>query len=352
MAAATGRDPELTRRTLVTWLREQLGLEDLEVVDLSVPRAGFSNETILGTATWTDGGTPRSRGFVLRIGATSHQLYLDSDVLRQADVLTALHGHVPVPGVWLRSDDPTWFGAPFFLMDRVEGRTPPDLPSFHKRGWVVELAPAARGQLYDNGVAAMVRLHELDPAALSIELGGAGLDAYLAHVQAWHAWCRPSLQLDAPTIDAALERVVAERPDDPHVCVTWGDARVGNLIYDDQLAVAAMVDWEGAALAPPGIDLGWWCMFEHYLSEGQGLARLEGLPDRAATIRRYEELSGRAVPAIDYYEVLAGLVFSLINSRLFALLIASGQSDVAMAESVSGRITAHLRSGLERLGAT
>jgi aminoglycoside phosphotransferase (APT) family kinase protein len=124
---------------------------------------------------------------------------------------------------------------------------------------------------------------------------------------------------------------------------------VGNLIFDDHLAVAAIVDWEGAALAPAGLDLGWWCMFEHYLSDAQAVARLEGIPGRPATIARYEELTGQGVPDIDYYELLAGLVFALINSRLFALLIASGQSDQATAETVIGRVTAHLRACMERV---
>jgi aminoglycoside phosphotransferase (APT) family kinase protein len=353
MAAASGRDPERTRRTLLTWLGDELGHADLEVTDLAVPRAGFSNETILGTATWTEAGAPRSRPFVLRIGATGHQLYLDNDVLRQADVLTALAGHVPVPGVWLRSEDPAPFGAPFFLMDRVEGRTPPDLPSFHKRGWVTELSPRDRGQLYDNGLAAMAKVHALDPAALALGLeppvDGTALDAYLQHVRRWHEWCQPSLLVDAASIDAALDLVTTKRPNSDEGCLTWGDARVGNLIFDDQLAVAAVVDWEGAALAPAGLDLGWWCMFEHYLSDGQAVPRLDGIPDRAATIARYEELAGRTVPDIDYYEVLAGLVFALINSRLFTLLIASGQSDQATAATVIGRVTAHLRAGMARV---
>jgi aminoglycoside phosphotransferase (APT) family kinase protein len=353
MAAASGRDPDLTRRTLVAWLQAELGHPDLDVAELAVPRAGFSNETILGTATWTEGGEPCSRPFVLRIGATGHQLYLDNDVLRQADVMSALAGHVPVPTVWVRSSDPAPFGAPFFLMDRVEGRTPPDLPSFHKRGWVADLPPADRSRLYDNGLAAMARLHALEPAGLAIDLGPTSevtaLERYLAHVQRWHEWCGPSLLVDATTIDAALAVVTEERPHTTEACLTWGDARVGNLIYDDELAVAAIVDWEGAALAPAGLDLGWWCMFEHYLSEGQEVPRLDGIPGRAATIARYGALAGRAIEDIDYYEVLAGLVFALINSRLFALLIAGGQSDRASAEIVIGRVTAHLRWCMDRV---
>jgi hypothetical protein len=73
------------------------------------------------------------------------------------------------------------------------------------------------------------------------------------------------------------------------------------------------------------------------------------MPGRAETIARYEELAGRTIEDIDYYEVLAGLVFALINSRLFALLTAAGQSDQATADTVIGRVTTHLRWCMDRV---
>lgn len=352
MAVQSERDPDATRVALEVWLRKRLGVTDIEVTDLDIPSAGFSNETVLGRAAWRDADGSHDRPFVLRIEATGHQLYQESDARRQAAVMQALAGRVPVPSIWLADGDRTVLGAPFFLMDRVDGRTPPDLPSHHKRGWVADLPPEDRARLYDNGLAAMAQLHAVDwrdgLGFLDPPGTGSALDRYLVHVRSWHEWCGSAIAIGADHIHAGMAHVLAARPDDPGAAISWGDARVGNIIYGDDHTIAALVDWEGATIGPPGIDLGWWLMFEHYLSDAQGIARLPGIPDRDRTIARYEELSGTNVPDVAYYELLAALVFALINSRLFELLLANELADRASAEYVVGRVTDMIAAGLTR----
>jgi aminoglycoside phosphotransferase (APT) family kinase protein len=344
MAAPSGRDPEATAGSLGEWLARRLDVSSVDVSDLKIPKAGFSNETIMGTARWTDAGAEeRERRFVLRIEPSSHQLFQEADAIRQASVMQGLAGHVPVPEVWLTESDPSVFGTPFFLMDHVDGRIPSDFPSWHERGWTTTLEPDERARLYDNGIAAMVQLHRVDwrgdLAFLEPAGSGSALDRYIEHVERWYEWCAPSRRFGADTIDAAMEHVIANRPDDDGAQVSWGDARPGNIVFADDFSVAAMLDWEGATIGPPGIDVGWWLMFEEFLCEAQGLKRLEGVAGRDETIARYEELSGQPLIAIRYYEIVAGLVFAMINSRLADLLIAGGKVDPDFAASVVTRVT-------------
>jgi aminoglycoside phosphotransferase (APT) family kinase protein len=133
--------------------------------------------------------------------------------------------------------------------------------------------------------------------------------------------------------------VVRHRPATDAAVISWGDARPGNIIFGDDLSVVALLDWEGATIGPPEIDVGWWLMFEEFLCEAQGLTRLDGVPDRDATIARYQELSGRPVEEIRYYEILAGLVLALINSRLADLMIAGGRLEPAVAGEFVTRVT-------------
>src|SRR4029450_11318360 len=122
-----------------------------------------------------------------------------------------------------------------------------------------------------------------------------------------------------------MQFITARVPDDDRRSVMWGDARVGNMIFDDDLDVVAMLDWEGAALGPPELDVSWWAMFDEFLCEANGLTRLPGVPDRVATFARYEELAGAPLREIAYYDVLAGLQLSLMNNRLADLVLASGE---------------------------
>jgi aminoglycoside phosphotransferase (APT) family kinase protein len=342
--AVPRRDPVETAQILQRWLAERLEASFVAVSDLSVPKAGFSNETILGRAEWADGDGTHAREFALRIEPTSHQLFVEPDAMR---------GHVPVPAVWLTEPRADVMGAPFFLMDRVVGRVPGDVPSWHKKGWTTELATEQRHDLHDNALQALVALHAIDTGAapfsfLETKGVGSALQRYVDHIATWHEWCRPVLRHDVDIIDAAMAFVLDAVPDDGRRSVVWGDARVGNIIFAADLSVAAMVDWEGATLGPPEIDIAWWVMFDEFLCEANALTRLSGVPDRGGTLIRYCELAGRQLGDIEYYEVLAGLQFSLINSRLADLLITTGAAPESVANEFVTRTTAITERALRR----
>ena len=136
-----------------------------------------------------------------------------------------------------------------------------------------------------------------------------------------------------------MAHVLANHPPTKAASVVWGDARVGNIMFADDCTVAAMVDWEGATLGPPEIDVAWWVMFDEYLCEAQGFARLEGISDSEGTFARYEQLSGRPLQNMGYYQILAGLFLALINSRLVDLLIRNKVVDKTYGAELVTRVT-------------
>ena len=340
MARRGGRDVEQTRTAITDWLAARLGVDLVDVNDVSMPKAGFSNETVLFRARWQGADGPHEQECVLRIEPTKHQLFLKPDALFQAAMLDELGRHpgTPAPRILFTESDPSVLGAPFFLMERIRARVPADMPSFHASGWTTELTPAELSGLYDNALTAMAALHRLDWRDgfefLGTDRAGRAWPRYLAELERFYEWSKPARIFDTADLDLAWRWVVDNAPsDDTEEGIVWGDARVGNIMFADDLSVAAMLDWEGATLGPPGIDLGWWLMFEDFLSGAQGVARLPGAPDRAETIRRYEQISGRTVPYVDYYEVLACVHMSLVNSRLGDLLMRNhGMSDADAGE--------------------
>ncbi|MCM3922160.1 phosphotransferase family protein [Frankia sp. AiPs1] len=358
MATTARRDLEATREVLRGWLRDRHGAADVEISPLTSPKAGYSNETLYLHLAWTPPDGPRrGEDLVLRIEPTGHQLFVTPDAVRQARIMQALAPHpgVPVPTIWYIEPDPTVLGSPFYLMGRVEGRVPGDVPSWHAEGWTVELSPAQRSVMHDNALASLVALHRIDVRDgfdfLTPAGTGTALDRYLAGLRDWHTWAQPSLRWEPETVAAAVDHLLRERPDDPAAGIVWGDARVGNISFGPEESVQAMFDWETATVGPPGIDLGWWLMFEDFLCEAQRLTRLEGVPDRAAIIARYQELSGRPVEHIDYYELLAATVMTLINSRLGVLLMTSGGLPERVASAYARRTIRMIRRGLDRVAA-
>jgi aminoglycoside phosphotransferase (APT) family kinase protein len=354
-------DTAVTREVLAGWLSARLaaeGCRDVRVGKLTQPDAGYSGRTVFADVSWTvpDGAT-RREGLVIRVQSPEQQLFVAPDAQRQANTMRGLEGRsgVPVPRVWFTEPDPAVLGAPFYVMGRVHGRVPGDVPSWHAKGWTVELSPDQRRTMHDNGLAALVALHRVDwrPELDFLAPPGTGtaLDRYLAQLEHWYAWCAPSRRFGPEILDAGLAHILDHRPDDRGEVVVWGDARPGNISFADDLSVAALFDWETATIGPAGIDLGWWLMFERYLCEAQGLTRLDGVPGREETIARYHELGGAKIPDIDYYELLAGVVMTLISSRLADVLTDAGRVSAEIAAIYPNRAVHLVEESLERIGA-
>jgi aminoglycoside phosphotransferase (APT) family kinase protein len=353
--------PVVTREVLGDWLARRLarrGGREVRLGELSQPDAGYSGRTVFAEVSWTARDGQRCRAeLVVRVQSSDQQLFVAPDALRQARIMRALAGHpgVPVPEIWFTEADPDVLGAPFYVMGRVRGRVPGDVPSWHRRGWTVELLPAQRARLHDNGLAALVALHRVHwrPGMGFLAPAGPGtaLDRYLAQLERWYEWCGPSRRFGPDVLEAGLRHVLAARPDDPAEGVVWGDARMGNICFADDLSVAALFDWETATIGPPGIDLGWWLMFEQYLCEAQGLHRLDGVPGREQTIARYRQLGGAEIPDIGYYELVAAVVMTLISSRLADVLVDTGRATADIAAIYPNRAVELVRQSLRRIGA-
>jgi aminoglycoside phosphotransferase (APT) family kinase protein len=84
--------------------------------------------------------------------------------------------------------------------------------------------------------------------------------------------------------------------------------------------VAAVLDWEMAGICDPLLDLGWWLFADDALTRGAGCERLPGFPTRTATAERWSQLTGRSAAALEYYELVAGLRFTIIMLRMGKLL--------------------------------
>ena len=130
-----------------------------------------------------------------------------------------------------------------------------------------------------------------------------------------------------PTAIKALAWLKANRPAEAHPPVLlWGDARIGNMIFDRGVP-KAVLDWETATFGQPEEDLAWFLYIDRHHSEGVYVPRLEGFPSREKTIVRYEKLLGRPVRDMAYYEVLSGFKFTVIMSRIAQAMIEWGLLD-------------------------
>jgi aminoglycoside phosphotransferase (APT) family kinase protein len=328
MPVPAQRDPETTRTRLQDWLTLRLpDAAQVTVTAVQTPATtGFSAETLMFEAGWREpGGAQHHERLVAKVAPTGYQIFPEPRFAEQFRLLQILAGTaIPVPTVHWNEPDPGVLGAPFYVMSRVEGNVPADMPPYHTGGWLTDASPAERESIWWSGLTVLTQVHALDVDRLGLgfvdqaDYGPTGLRQRLAYYERYLDW---AYEGTVPVAAAALRWLHEHRPDEPREPVLlWGDSRIGNIIFSAGRA-AAVLDWEMATLGQPEEDLAWFLLLDRHHSEGVGAPRLPGFPGAAQTIARYEQLAGRRLTAMDYYEVLSAMKFAVVMARIGQLFI-------------------------------
>jgi aminoglycoside phosphotransferase (APT) family kinase protein len=320
----SSRDLGQTRADLAAWLARKLPAGPApEVTELTAPPTGQSSETLFFTAAWHDGGARQARRLVARVAPRpvdmpvfpSYQMEREFQVIRTVGQLTG----VPVPeAVWVEPD-PAALGTPFYIMSRVDGDVPDDI-MYSSEGWLFEASRADQRRLQEATVAAMAALHAVpDPernfAFLQYPQAGAdALGRHVAHAQAWYDYA-VALGGRCPLIERGFRHLAENWPADPgETVLSWGDARVNNVIYRD-FAPAALLDWEMAGLGPREIDIAWLVGGHHVFQEIAGLFGSSGMPHFLRledVVAEYEAATGHRVRDIGFYLTYTAIQWAIV----------------------------------------
>ncbi|MFE1310296.1 phosphotransferase family protein [Streptomyces sp. NPDC058755] len=317
------RDPEELTRRLTAWLGTRL--PGAKAVGVTVPASnGMSSETLLFDI---EHPRPPLRSCALRLAAdpAAYTVFPEYDMARQYRTLqrVADRTDVPVPRVLWLEEDPGPLGAPFFVMERVAGRVPPDvMPYTYEGSWLHAASDAEREHLEAATIALLARLHDQVPLHeadfLALPGGGDALRRHMTAQRAYYSWVIDGLAR-SPLIEAAFDRLEQLWPREPGTPVlNWGDARIGNVVYDGFDPVAVL-DWEMAALAPREVDLGWTIYLHRFFHDLTIASGQRGLPDflrRDRVEDRYTGLTGHAPRDMEFYTLYAALRHAIVMLRV------------------------------------
>lgn len=331
----TTRDPEELAQRLTAWLAGRL--PGAKAVDVRVPASnGLSSETLLFDIEHPE---PPLRACALRLAAdpAAYTVFPVYDLPRQYRTmrLVADRTDVPVPRVQWLEEDLGSLGAPFFVMERVQGRVPPDvMPYTYEGNWLHAASDVERERLEDASVGLLARLHDQVPVGEADFLASPGDGSALRrHVEAqrtYYEWVIDGLSR-SPLIEDAFDRLDALWPrDEGETVLSWGDARIGNVIYDG-FEPAAVLDWEMAALAPREVDLGWMIYLHRFfqdLTVSFGQPGLPGFLRRDHVESRYAELTGHTPRDMDFHILYAALRHAVVMLRVAYRQVHFGESAV------------------------
>src|SRR3546814_13918684 len=78
--------------------------------------------------------------------------------------MAALDARGDFPGpAWIGMEqDPSILGAPFLVMGKVDGRAATQKPNYNVDGWLVDLSPEERGDVWRHAIHAFAKLHRID----------------------------------------------------------------------------------------------------------------------------------------------------------------------------------------------
>jgi len=230
------------------------------------------------------------------------------DMAREFRVLNALDGtDVPHPTPLLLCEDEDVIGAPFYLMERIDGFTPRDpLPA------PFDTEPGVRRDMalaLIDGIAAVARV---DWRAHGLEGFGKPEGFLERQVSRWLSQLERYRTRDIPGLDEVASWLDANRPPMGEAAIIHGDYQFINVMLapEPPARLAAIVDWEQSTIGDPLLDLAW--VLAGWSEDGEALrfgskylADRQGFPSRGELAARYEQQTARDLARLDWYVVLA-----------------------------------------------
>lgn len=223
-------------------------------------------------------------------------------VEREFRLISALHPTgFPVARPYGLCEDPEVIGAPFYVMEMVEGRTLWD-------GSLPDMTPAQRTAHYEAITDTLAALHSIDHEAVGLGDYGKPGNYFARQVERWSKQYRASQTDDLPEVEGLIEWLPRTVPAQTRTSIVHGDFRIDNMIFAPEgPKVRAVLDWELSTLGDPLADFSYFLMSWVTEPEGRsgvkGLAGPEtGIPTIEHVVERYCAATGRdGVPDLDWY---------------------------------------------------
>lgn len=263
------------------------------------------------------GGATRDSWVIqAQVGDESQRLVLRRDMLTKLDasalerdqefllMQTAYAAGIPVPRPRWYCSEPVILGAPFLIMDYIEGVSiGSQVVSLPELAGARRLLPEQMGQQ-------LARIHRIKADNLDFlprpRPGYSPAQEALLQMRA----ALLKLGIYNPVLVYALRWAEKHLPPGGEVVVLHGDFRVGNFIIGTD-GLKGIVDWEFGQLGDPYQDLAWPCV--RGWRYGRGELQLGGIGQREPFLQAYEQASGRIIDrkVVDFWEIMGNLRWSV-----------------------------------------
>lgn len=292
-------------RDIVPQVRDNLEIEQFP--------GGYSNLTYLLRA--------GDRELVLRRPPHGANIASAHDMSREYRVISGLHKPFPrAPAPIHYCDDESIIGAPFYLMQRVQG-------IILRSGVSADAAPdkLTMQKLSESFVSCLVELHSIDPVTANLADLGKAQGYVQRQVSGWIRRYEKSATSIIPDMDLTANWLTDNLPADWAATLIHNDYKYDNLVLsaNDPTKIIGVLDWEMATIGDPLMDLGtslaYWSQADDRKALHQfSLTYLPGNYSRSEVIAAYARLSGRSVDNALFYYRFGLYKLAVILQQIYA----------------------------------
>lgn len=244
------------------------------------------------------------------------------DMGREFKVLQGLN---PVynksPKVHVFNDDTSIIGAPFYIMDKVDGEI-----LTYKSALKKQVSPNDFKTISNTWIDAFVEFHDIDykTAGLS-ELGRP--EGYVERqVSNWGKQYLAAATDEVPAAEKVMAWMEEHQPKEYDHSIIHNDFKYDNVVFQDEnwTKISAVLDWEMCTLGDPlmdlGTSLGYWTTATDPEFMKQGLPSptvMEGNPTRTEIVQQYVLKSGRNIDNLTFYFVYGLFKIAVIAQQIY-----------------------------------
>ncbi len=314
-SGAVRKGEELNVKNLQSFLVNQQLIEgEKSPLAISQFSGGYSNLTYLLQI--------EGKEFVLRRPPIGTQVKKGHDMGREYKVLCRLFKVFPkAPQALSFCDDETIIGAPFYIMEKVDGIII-RVKEVKKRN----IGPGEFPIIANSWLETFVELHQADYQAAGLEDLGRPEGYVQRQVAIWSKQYLKAATEEVPAAQKVMQWMEDHQARQYQFSLIHNDYKYDNIVFANEkwTDVKAVLDWEMCTIGDPlmdlGTSLGYWVMHSDPDIMKGGLPSptiFEGNPSRTEIVEWYEKKSGRTIDHLIFYYVYGLFKIAVIAQQIY-----------------------------------
>ena len=264
------------------------------------------------------------------------------DVVREFGILQALKnaGFTKMPQPLLLCTDETIIGAPFYIMQRVEGII---LRPLNTKKIAQTINADTFQKISEALCDALVELHAVDIYATDLIKIGKPEGYILRQIEGWHKRYQASETEKITREDEIYAWLVKNLPIEQSPVLLHNDFKYDNVVLNAKniFQIDAFLDWEMTTVGDARMDVGtalsyWSESTDDAFAKSFNITWLPGNLTRQQFAQRYAEKSGRDLSNIVYFYVFGLFKNAVVMQQIYKRFTLGTTTDARFAQLIQG----------------